>query len=593
MEALSRCYRCGAWSFVIVAWLAAAVPILPAAGPADVRGVSCKEFLVPKVEIKGKQVGQDDCRMIETDFDIQGRKFRRMDMGISGTIDGYIVKEGRYNHYFGSNPEFTYPQAGNKNPMFYGIGRYDAEKGSALIFIYPVDRSAWNGKMFVTAHGAGVSFKVGNLKVWDKNLNPSNPLSDIDAYEKLMLEKGYAVAKTRRSTPMESGDTVVTLEDGTVIPEANVTEQPRLIMSFAKVGWNVLEKRLERKPSRTYWYGHSGGARPGRIVNYQPCLNVDTDGKHIIDGLLIDDAGSGLWLPVVMKDGKDILFTNEKCADWFPSLLGKSSAGMAYYTPNNQNHRDWIVPAIELAHLLYVNETPDNPPPWASTNFLMNKRLNAKYLRDKGLADKFRTYEVAGVSHNGGEMLPEGKRGDVEIVVLARVYDGLIDLLDNWVEKGIAPPPTKSDWAELGGVNKDGEIENGAVRMPEIACPLGVYYIFPPSAGPSGEGTTGFAPFDGKGLEPYDGRGPVKSSEDNWYYNFVDMNRNGYRDFRETVTQAWRRLGLLQRNETFSREKYTACVQKAVNKLLADKLITARTAKFYADQAANTSFPSN
>ncbi len=581
------------WFLASLVFLAA-TPILKAQTNGAARGTACNEFLVPQVEFKGKKLGQSDCRMIETDLDMGTRKFKRLDMGISGTIDGYIAKEGRYNHYFGSNPEFTYPQGGNKNPLFYGIGKYEAETGSAVIFIYPADRSAWNGKMYVTAHGAGVSFKAGNLKRWDKNLDPASPLKDIDAYEKLMLSKGYAVAKTRRSTPMEGGDVVVTLEDGTVVQETNVTEQPRLIMSFAKVGWNVLEKRLGRKPTRTYWYGHSGGARPARIINYQPCLNVNNDGKHIIDGLLIDDAGSGLWEPIVMRGGKDVLFTgDDKCQDWFPSTQGKPSAGLAFYTLNTVNHKDWVVPSIELAHQLYVNETPDSPPSWVTTNFLTNKRLNAKYLRDKGLTAKYRTYEVAGVSHNGGEMLPEGKRGDVEILVLARVYDGLIDMLDNWVEKGVAPPPTKSDWAELGGLNKDGTIANPSVRMPEVACPTGVYYPFPPSTGATGQGTTGFVAFDGKSLEPFDGRGAVKSDEDNWYYNFVDMNRNGYRDFKETMTEAWRRLGLIAPTETFGRAKYTACVQKAVDKLVADKLITAETAKFYTEDAGSTRFPSN
>ncbi|MBI2817604.1 MAG: hypothetical protein HYX72_11765 [Acidobacteria bacterium] len=128
--------------------------------------------------------------------------------------------------------------------------------------------------------------------------------------------------------------------------------------------------------------------------------------------------------------------------------------------------------------------------------------------------------------------------------------------------------------------------------MPEVACPTGVYHPFPVSAGANGQGTTGFEAFDGKGLEPFDGRGPVKSSEDYWYYNFVDMNRNGYRDFKETLTEAWRRLGLIQPGETFSRARYTACVQKAVDKLVADKMFTPQTANFYTEQAATTRFPS-
>ena len=140
---------------------------------ADPRVVSCNEFLVPKVEVKGKLIGQDDCRMIETDFTYQNRNFRRLDMGISGTLDGWVAKQGRYNTYFGTNPEFTYPQGGNKNPIFYGIGRYEADKGSALIFLYSLEPGAWNGKMFVSSHGAGRSFKTGTLKAWDRNLNPS------------------------------------------------------------------------------------------------------------------------------------------------------------------------------------------------------------------------------------------------------------------------------------------------------------------------------------------------------------------------------------------------------------------------------------
>ena len=112
-------------------------------------------------------------------------------------------------------------------------------------------------------------------------------------------------------------------------------------------------------------------------------------------------------------------------------------------------------------------------------------------------------------------------------------------------------------------------------------------------AGPGGQGTTGFVAFDGQGLEPFDGKGPVKTSEDNWFYNYVDMNRNGYRDFRETVTQAWRRLGLLQHHEAFSRSKYTSCVQAAVETLRAEKFLSPKTAQFYVERAATLALPKN
>ena len=534
-------------------------------------GSSCDEFLVPKVEVNGKRVGQESCRMIETDLTFQNRKFRRMDMGVSGTLSGYTLKsdEMRYWNYFTVYPEIMFPQAGVRDPYYHGIGRYDMTQGSSMTLLYPLDRSAWNGKMFVTAHGAGRSFATGTLVLWDQNLDKSDSLKDISKYERLMLEKGYAVAKTRRSTPFSGGDIVVTLDDGTVLRNRNVTEQPPLILGFAKLAETVLRTRLGREPSRTYWYGHSGGARPGRMTNYKSGLNADKDGTPIIDGMIVDDAGAGLWLPVAFQDGKDVVLTS-------------------------QQDRERFVPMIEISHLLYVNETPDDPPDWRGyNNFLANKRINARMLRDKGLWSKFRYYEIAGISHQGGEYLPNGKSGDVEILDLSRLMDGFIDLLDNWVEKGIEPPPSRSEWRELGDADKDGVVENRPLELPEVACPLGVYHIFPPSAGPSGQGTTGFAPFDGQGLEPEDGRGPVHAgpAAPNLFHNFVDMNRNGYRDFRETVTEAWQRLGLLKPNETFTREKYVACVEASVGGLLAAKFITPKVASFYREQARTMSLP--
>ena len=137
-----------------------------------------------------------------------------------------------------------------------------------------------------------------------------------------------------------------------------------------------------------------------------------------------------------------------------------------------------------------------------------------------------------------------------------------------------------SDWAELGDADRDGVVENPGVRLPEVACPLGLYHQYPASQGAGGVGTTGFARFDGKGLEPLDGRGV-----------FVDMNLNRYRDARETVTQAWRRLGLLSRGESFSRERYTACVASVVEGLRARRLLSEQIADLYKREAASAALP--
>src|SRR5439155_21446152 len=153
---------------------------------------------------------------------------------------------------------------------------------------------------------------------------------------------------------------------------------------------------------------------------------------------------------------------------------------------------------------------------------------------------------------------------------LARAMDRFIDMIDLWADKGVAPPPTHSDWAELGDANRDSTTENPALAFPEIACPLGVYYSYPEST----SGTTSFAAFTGQGLEPLDGKKV-----------FVDMNRNGVWDSRETPAQAWRRLGLLQRNDDLTREKYVACVQRAADTLAKEGFFADKTAAAYVEQA--------
>lgn len=66
---------------------------------------------------------------------------------------------------------------------------------------------------------------------------------------------------------------------------------------------------------------------------------------------------------------------------------------------------------------------------------------------------------------------------------------------------------------------------------------------------------------------------------------------NGYRGFVETVTEAWQRVGLLKNDETFDRERYVACADKAVADLQAEKFITSRTVNFYREQARTMPLP--
>ncbi len=205
-------------------------------------------------------------------------------------------------------------------------------------------------------------------------------------------------------------------------------------------------------------------------------------------------------------------------------------------------------------------------------SYLANKRNNAKILMEKGLASKFRIYEIRQMSHNGGESLADGRKGKIRILDVSLVIDGTIDMLDAMVEGNPDVTPSHSDWTMIGDLDKDGVIEYPAIAYPEVACPLGIYYPWPEN----GAGETAFAGYTGTGLEPLDEKEV-----------FVDMNRNGIWDNRETVTNAWRRLGLLAANEEFNREKYVRWVRAAAGQLQQTGFFSDATVSRYVKQAGS------
>jgi hypothetical protein len=510
--------------------------------------VSCDEFAAASRQIMGKAVGVEECRIIseETVFNIKGHRFRRVEMRITGTVDGWASTEkGSRAIYFTDGPDFVFTQSGLTGPRARGIARYEASTGHGMMIFYPEDPRQWNGKLYITAHGAGSYGAIGTLTPRDPNAK-FNPLQNVNRYVTLMIDKGYAVAHTMRSSDRTRGDVSVTLEDGTTLKN-NLSSHAGLMTSWAAVTQNFVSKRIGSKAARVYFYGHSAGGFLGRLINYQPGANADADGKLIFSGFLIDDAGSGLWLPKLIVDNKDVLFTTEL-------------------------ERQRFVKQIDVTHLLYVGETGDS---------VQNKRENARLLLEKGLGAKHRVYEIGGVSHfDAGQV---SRRDAVfQTLDLTGIFDALIDRLDAWVEKDVAPPPNKSDIAEQRGAHKSGEARQAAVALPEVACPLGVYYIFPPDLEPGRRGgqETAFALFNGVNLEPLDGRGI-----------FVDMNGNGVRDKRETASQAWHRLGLVKAGQKLNAAIYTNCVHAAVSKLVQEGLLPKKVGEFYVEQA-KVRFPS-
>jgi hypothetical protein len=528
--------------------IAAGIALAAVAAAAHVRVAaqsSCDDLLSPQREVNGKKVGPTSCLMQEADINYDGHAYKRVDIGLDGTVDGYAAKVGDYKDYLTNGPDLVFPQTWGPRQIFFAVAKYERAKGASLTVVYPADRAAWNGRVFVTVHGRGRSFKQGNLKPWDRNFNASTPLGDLDRYERLMVAKGYVLVKTNRTSSEGLGEISATLEDGTTVDSLAFNDTAHYIMDFADVAKALVQKRLGRAPAHVYMYGHSAGARIGHSLNYTPGLNKTRDGKPFFDGLLDDDPAAGTWYPVVMKDGKDVLLT--------------SAADKAAF-----------VPQIDVAHQMYNNIWPPRHPAWMSSSYLENKRNNARILKEKGIAN-YRMYEVRGTSHSGGESMPDSmQRGDFQNIDLSKAMDRFIDLLDAWVDKGTAPPPTHSDDPTLGGTSPDGTIAHPALAFPDIACPLGVYYGYPNSTA----GATAFAAYTGTGIEPLDGNDV-----------FVDMNRDGVWDYRETPTQAWTRLGLLTRGETLTRDRYVSCVEKAANHLRDEGFFSEKTAADYVEKA--------
>jgi hypothetical protein len=81
-------------------------------------------------------------------------------------------------------------------------------------------------------------------------------------------------------------------------------------------------------------------------------------------------------------------------------------------------------------------------------------------------------------------------------------------------------------------------------------------------------------------LEPLDGRGI-----------FVDMNGNGVRDKRETVSQAWQRLGLLKPGQKLTHAVHASCINAAASNLVKEGLLPKRVGEFYVEQTRKARLP--
>jgi hypothetical protein len=116
--------------------------------------VSCDEFLPPKKQAGARSVGPEDCKIVseEVVFNLKGQRFLRLELRISGTVEGWSVKQGAYELFqrragFRSRSR-TMPAHASRE-----FAATAARPGRHLA-AHSENAADWNGAA-QTAHGAG------------------------------------------------------------------------------------------------------------------------------------------------------------------------------------------------------------------------------------------------------------------------------------------------------------------------------------------------------------------------------------------------------------------------------------------------------
>ena len=533
--------------------------------------------------VQGQLVGPETCRITQEKriVNAHGVTYRRIEMGISGSIEGYTVKNGPRLEAFTDVPELAFTQRGNFGPFFHGVGVYHSERGSGMTLFFPERSEDWNGKLFVTVHGGTRPYQpIGDLV--PRSPDRYSPLMGANHYAGLMIDKGYAVAHTRRlvtssrlSDAGEHGEPV-TLDDGSILKGKSYGYHVGMIRDWALVAVNLLKSQWDRTPTRTYYYGISSGAGLGRLMNYAPEGNLDSDGRKVFDGMLMNDNGGGWFSPIVAGVFGGLPILN--------AVRSQEGDGFFVLQPDDRDHlmfddagRRTFAHQIDIGHRGYPGGHFIKGNLLDSLfvdTYLSLKGENARILKEKGLGSKNRTYDLIGVAHfDAGYLSSSGLSS--QNLDLSGVFDALIDVLDLWVDQAVEPPGSRSDLIDL-------EDTGSGIRLPEIACPTGVYYQF--QRGVERVGVTGFAAYL---REPPPSR-PVVPSDlgEEWLEPMdrrgypVDMNHNAIRDGRETMTEAWQRrgkegedYGTLAPTKTLTHALYVSCVTQVASELFEQKLL--------------------
>jgi hypothetical protein len=239
------------------------------------------------------------------------KSYESIDVGLSGTIDGLVLKEGPipdlsipeevppelrelpYSWLY-DVPNLTLPQEhllvvdrtepypfplepgdGNTSERYYARGEFTAEQGAGVHIVLPTDEDCWNEKLFVIQHGSGIYTTMDRCYVGDCEeqyedgaLVPESPDSEFtrglgaNLYAESMLDRGYAVAWVRKDAirpPL--GITTVEAEDGTKV-RTTLVGHVQYQLATAEFAQGYVEDTLGREPGRTYYTAIRGAGSP-------------------------------------------------------------------------------------------------------------------------------------------------------------------------------------------------------------------------------------------------------------------------------------------------------------------------------------------
>jgi hypothetical protein len=375
-------------------------------------------------------------------------------------------------------------------------------------------------------------------------------------------------------------------------PGMAFNENLGVMRDYTVISRNFVTEQLGRRPQAIFFRGHSAGGAMGRSFLIVRGMNTDHDGEKLFDGFYLDDSAGGR--------GATTYFWESMIVDELGAFRLRPS-DTDYLTFDDEQLR-FMAPVIEVVHGAYSGGRTTTVPrifERVPATYYQYKRENARINIEKGLGDRWKSYEIAGVSHSDASAeafdYPELAEDMVDI---GGVAIALEQALADWVLTGKQPPETRVDAADVWDLEPDA---GPAIQLPETACPRGIFrtYMNRPDGTAVGSSPALFVPyltearpqinedqdrppgFKEEWLEPLNRKGYL-----------VDMTGSGHRMTRPTIEQIWhvryregKKTGVLRPYERLTRERYVDCVTGVVTALHADGLLTAEAEKWYVEKA--------